>query len=177
MTNEHTDPQNVLFLLAIAPLGIGCEITTNDDAGTTAGTGTAETAGDTEVGTSTATDGSGGGTTTDPSDTTAGSEATTAAPEDTTAGSDATTGTSVGVCEDYAALFEYCYGAKDPMAGPFALEACNDYLDYFGVMGDDCLIVFEDYIACLSTLSCEDFMQGVGCETEENAFGLACLGA
>lgn len=170
---KDTTTQNLLFLLMAAPLGMGgCVITTSDDdAGDDGSTGTPPATDDGSTGDPPATDdgstGANGST----------GQATTAATGDST-GADDTAGSSsggdAGVCGAYGDINAACY---DEMTGTAQELACLEVLqEYYDNYGADCAAAFEDWIVCVSALSCEDFMDPAlpGCEKEDAAIDKLC---
>lgn len=177
MDTNDTTTQNLLFLLMAAPIAVGgCVITdSDDDAGNATEATTNSDATDAVTDDTTA-----GGNATDVATTEATTEATTAATtaEDTTAGEATTTGESTGeppnsVCQDYADLITECYSEKE---GQAVLDYCPEYLQgLYDSYGEDCVSVYEDFLACLSTLTCKEFM-GDACPDEQAAVTKACGG-
>jgi len=76
-------------------------------------------------------------------------------------------------CEAYGAIVTYCY---DPVSGAQAEMYCDQYQMYLSMMyGPACVMAFEDFVVCLSTLTCPEFMGGMAvCVAEEAAFAAAC---
>jgi hypothetical protein len=159
MDTRDTRVQNLLFLLAAAPLGVGCVITGDDgdtEATPTTTTPTTDaTAGETDptAGTTVTPSDS---TTMTPSDTTeTPADSTTLPPEDTTEGPDDTTtgGTVPASCAAYADLVTMCYDEK---AGATTAMYCAETLAYYEMnYGAECVTAYEDYLACLSALTCK----------------------
>lgn len=164
MNTANTTTNNLLFLLAAAPLGMGCIIVTDDGDDTTgADTGNQETGNQTTSATSTGTD------TTPPATdegTDTGSGSSTAADTteglDTSDGADTTTGVLPSVCEEYAAHAIKC---AIPYAEYFA-DSCYYNLDYQEYTSAACGSAFLDYVACLSTLPCKELMGAAPCDAE-----------
>lgn len=172
MDTRDINAQNLLFLLSAAPLSIGCVITTGDDSATsvttttgmtpTTGMTTTTSEGETDPPATGATSTGLEGTTMSPGD-------TTMTPGDTTAG---TTGPAGTLCEEYAGINADCYG-KD-YYDPY-LEACVDYTAMLeGLAIDGCVPAYEDYLACLLALTCEEFMAEDACMAEFDDFGAIC---
>lgn len=169
MTTTHSNHHsNLLFLLAAAPMGMGCIIVA-DDGNDTTGAETGQTSGGT-AGTDTGTDstpvtgeGSGSG----------GSGDSTSRGEST--GADSTgadsTGGGAGVCADYAGLATDC---MLPYA-EYIENNCNYNLAYLETYSAECAMGYADFIGCLSMLSCEELMSDAPCMTELDAFlALGC---
>jgi hypothetical protein len=176
MTKHHMHSSNLLFLLAAAPMGMGCIIVTDDGDDTTgADTGNNQTTGNQ---TSDGTVGPDTGSATGDGTGTAGTMET-GAPEtgvvDSTAteGED-TTGGGANVCADYAALAAEC-------GLPYAkyIESyCNTTLEYLEAYSAECGMAYADFIGCLSVLSCAELGGDAPCTTELDAFlALGCPSA
>lgn len=166
MSTNDTTTQNLLFLLAAAPLGLGCIIVTDDGNDTEAGTSSPTTGGPTTGATGTdTTPGTGEGT--GEGDGTGGStaaEGSTGA--DSTGGADSTTGgVSGSACADYGAHAVKC---QVPYAD-YLSESCYYNLDYQEYTSDECGVAFLEYVACLSELSCEELMGDAPCQAELDA--------
>lgn len=175
MDTKEPRVQNLLFLLSAAPLGMGCIIVSDDtdtDAVTTTPT-TSPTTGETDdptAATEPMTTSATGETTETPSDTTAAD--TTVGPSDTTS-ADTDEPPSAG-CQAYADLVTECY--MDKAAGDATLNYCNEQTTYYEMYGPECLGAFEDFIACLSALSCEMLMgKEPICEAELEAVNTTCF--
>lgn len=176
MDTKEPRVQNLLFLLSAAPLGMGCIIVSDDtdtDATPTTVTPTS-TPGETDDPTTATTDAmttsATGETTETPSDTTAAD--TTVGPSDTTS-ADTDEPPSAG-CQAYADLVADCY--MDQAAGDATLNYCNEQTTYYEMYGPECLSAFEDFIACLSALSCEMLMGAEPvCEAELEAVDTTCF--
>jgi hypothetical protein len=166
MTTHHTHTNNLLFLLAAAPMGMGCIIVTDDgDDATGAGTSTNQTTGSqTSDGTATDT-GMATGQATGTSDPTEGSD-TAVVDSTATEGEDTTGGSGSNVCADYAALFEECRLSY----GEYAEMYCNYTLAYLEEYSAECAMAYADFIGCLSALSCEEFEVGGRCGPALDAF-------
>ncbi|MEX1367589.1 MAG: hypothetical protein AB1Z98_30955 [Nannocystaceae bacterium] len=176
MDTSDTRLQNLLFLLTAAPVGLGCIIVSDDTSSDTeAATEGPVTSGATEQ-TSGATDAD-----TDTPATTAATEATTDDPtegNDTTEGMDTTAGGSdteggSAICVTYGDFVTDCV---DENSGVEAEAYCETLLvEYYNVGGEPCVVALEDFLACLSGLTCEEF-NGVDpvCEAENAAIDAAC---
>ncbi len=168
----------MLFLLAAAPLSTGCIITTDDGDTENAGTANATdnaTGNATDNATGNATDDPTGNATDDPTgnatDDPTGAMDTTAGGMDTTAGE--TEDPPPAICVTYADQVELCY---DDVAGMTALDNCIEYRADYEAYGEDCLGVWEDYLACLSALTCEEFTDDMDdCPTEFEAVETTCV--
>jgi hypothetical protein len=176
MTIDQTTTNNLLFLLAAAPLGMGCIIVTDDvddttgadtgNSGTTAGSATTDASTGPEP-TSASGEGTGGS-----SGGTGGTDGTgsSSGAVDSTGNSDSTGG-GAQVCADYGTTAITCLGEK---YGGYAEYNCNFNLDYYTNYAAACGAAYEDYIACLSALTCEEFMGVDRCPEELAAFMTAC---
>ena len=138
--------------------------------GTGTGTGTTGTTGDppTGTGSGSATD-SGTGTTGEP--TTGGTSTTDA----TTSSTSTTGGIDIPpVCQSYGAKYAECY--MDPEGAMLAAQSCAYGIQEFAMpYGPDCVKANEDFYACLSALSCEEFTgPGPWCEAEATKIQLDC---
>jgi len=182
MITQHTRVQNMMFLMSLAPLSVGCVIVTddgdtdaNDDGGTANPTTTSGTPG---------TDGTDGGTAMPGTDGTDGGTAMpgtgdeTAGPGtgDETAG-DETAGTGgepAEICVSYGDQVALCEMSKE--YGAEATMYCDALLqDYYDLGGDACQMAFEDLLACLNALTCEEFVgEDPTCEAENAAIDKAC---
>ncbi len=180
MDTRDTRVQNLLFLLSAAPIGLGCVITGDDgetDAATTAATTNADT-GETDPTAAATTEQTTAMTTAMTGDTTEGPADTTEGPADTTEGPGETTGgTEPRICLTYGDQITECY--MDEKAGAAATEYCAEILAaYEKTYGPDCVAAFEDYLACLSALTCEEFTgPDPVCEKEGTAIETACAPA
>ena len=164
-------------LLAVVP---GCPSdkdktteSTGTDPGSTGatdgtGTGTTGTTGDppTGTGSGSATD-SGTGTTGEP--TTSGTSTSTSTTDTTTGGVDIPP-----VCQSYGAKYAECY--MNPEGAMLAAQSCAYGIQEFAMpYGPDCVKANEDFYACLSALSCEEFKSpGQWCEAEATKIQLDC---
>jgi hypothetical protein len=166
MTTTHTTTNNLMFLLAAAPLGMGCIIVTDDGDDTVAETGNQTSNGDTtpaDTGTGTDTtpvtsSGSGSGSE-GPGDSTQGEESSTASVDSTSGGGE------VGNCVDYAAAAVEC-GLP---YSEYAESYCNYTLEYQLEYSAECGMAYEEYLACLTALSCEELMSASPCTTQLDA--------
>jgi len=154
----------------------GCIITdgTDDTEGNTNPTGT-QTSGETDPGTtSTPTPATeSGGTTEDP-------PATDSTGTDPTEGNDTTEGEGTTgdppskICANYADQITECYNEKEGMA---ALDYCGEYLQQlYDDYGKACVTTYEDYLACLSVLTCEELMAAEPCAEELATVTKTCVG-
>ncbi|MCA9637243.1 MAG: hypothetical protein KC420_14550 [Myxococcales bacterium] len=174
--------RSLAFLLSLGGVPIACvgddSSSGSDSATTTGGTttgGTATTSGTTSAGT--ATDGSGSGTA---SGSTTGSTSGTSGSTSGTTTSETTGGSTTGeppspLCIGYANKYVECY--MNPRYYDPGIAYCEEGLAYYATIGADCLAAFEEYVACLSALDCDDFMgDQVGCANEEDGLNKACGG-
>ncbi|MCX4245257.1 hypothetical protein [Paraliomyxa miuraensis] len=165
MSTNDTTTQNLLFLLAAAPLGLGCVIVTDDGDDTQAGTTGSQTTGSqttgetentgplTSEGTS---EGSSGGST--------GADGSTGV-VDGSSGADSTGGVDPSAC---VAFGDHSVKCMIPYADS-TTDYCYYNLDYQGYTSEECAAAFLDYVACLSELPCEDLMGAMPCQTELDA--------
>lgn len=171
-TNSNLDNStaNLLFLLAAAPLGMGCIIVSDDGTTSTtaADTGTATSGEQTTSATTTSAsatasgtgEGSGG------SGDTAGSTGVA----DSTGNADSTGGVA-GDCAGYGANAIEC---MLPYAD-YVEDACNYNLAYQEMYSADCGTAYAAFISCLSALSCVELMGDAPCGTELDALlALGC---
>lgn len=178
MDTKDTRVQNLLFLLSAAPIALGCVVTSDDtdtDAATTSPT-TSPTTGETDPtgATNPTTDAM---TTSQTSGTTEGPSDTTEAPADTTEGpADTTTGgvEIPEVCVGYGEQVGVCYMDKE--SGIAAAEYCVELIQgYYDAYGAECVTAFEEFLACLSALTCEEFTGADPvCDAESMALDTAC---
>ena len=184
MDTRDTRVQNLFFLLSAAPLGVGCVIADDgetDTAVTTVNPPTTE--GDTEAATTTSTGTpsteSVGETTVGPvstddrgeTETTVTPEDTTMTPDDTTAGIDIPP-----ACQTYGEAIEACFAGY----GEYAATSCANYhAMYTESYGAECIAAFEEWLACLSGLSCEDLgmEEPEACAKQTMARDTACAPA
>ena len=150
MDTRDTRVQNLLFLLMAAPLATGaCIITDGDDDTDGDDSNNQTSSNETDAETDTpATDGESEGETDSPPD----------------------------ACVQYSDLITECYNEKEGMA---ILDYCGEYIQYlYDTYGEGCVTAYEDYLACLSGLTCEMLMgPDPVCEDEEAALGEACVPA
>lgn len=168
--------QNLLFLLSAAPIGMGCVITGGDDTDTEAATETPTTNNDTTAGTTDGAD-------TDPTPMTEGMTGSTGPVADTGSsgpGVDSSTGvepTTGGIelppaCVTYADAITLCYDEK---AGASAGQYCAETFAYYEMnYGEECVTAFEDWLACLSALTCKELMGKEVCMEQGMALEMAC---
>ena len=183
MDTRDTRVQNLLFLLMAAPMAMGaCIITDGDDDTDGDDSNNQTSSNETDAETDApATDGE----TDDPppatgsgDDTGTGGETegeTESADGTTTGGeSEGETDTPPGACADYADLITECYNEKEGMA---VLDYCGEYLQQlYDSYGEGCVTAYEDYLACLSGLTCDELMGADPvCEAEETALDEACV--
>jgi hypothetical protein len=68
------------------------------------------------------------------------------------------------VCQAYSVLITECY---DPETGEAAFGYCADYLEYLEQYMPECVPAFEDFMVCISALSCRELQNGgQDCEME-----------
>jgi hypothetical protein len=176
MDTRDTRFQNLLFLLSAAPIGMACVINGGDDTDTEAATETPTT--NNTTGESTATPD------TDPTPMTEGMTGSTGPGVDSSSGPgvDSSTGpgmmTTTGgielppICVTYADAVTLCY---DDQAGAAAGEYCAETLVYYEMnYGAECVTAFEEWLACLSALTCEEFMGEEACPAEGMMLEMAC---
>lgn len=176
MDTRDTRFQNLLFLLSAAPIGLGCVIA-GDDAETGVATenpttenptSTTETA-ETDTPMTTGMTGS-TGPVADSGSSGPGVDTGSSGP-----GAETTTGGGVipESCSTYADLVTMCYDAK---AGAAAASYCADaFTNYEANYGAECVAAFEDWLACLSALTCEEFTGADPvCEEQATALETAC---
>jgi hypothetical protein len=176
MDTRDTRFQNLLFLLSAAPIGLGCVIA-GDDAETGVATenpttenptaGTTETA-ETDTPMTTGMTGS-TGPVADTGSTGPGADTSTGPGAETTTG-----GVEVPpACATYADLVTMCYDAE---AGAGAASYCADaFANYEANYGAECVAAFEDWLACLSALTCEEFTGAEPvCADQSGALETAC---
>ena len=163
--------QNLLFLLSLAPVSFGCVITSDDDDtdgnnSTDGGQTTMMTDDDDDDDDTTA-----GDDDDDDDDTTAGDDDDD---DDTTAGTGDTTAGVEDPCVGYGDIVTECYSEKE---GITAYEYCVEYVaDMIAPVGKECVAAYEDYLACLTALSCEEFMMKDVCLKEIAVVDEACFG-
>jgi hypothetical protein len=168
-TTNTTTTHDLLFLLAAAPLGLGCIIVTDDTDDTAADTGNQTSTGSTSVA-DTGTDstpvtdegtgtGTGTGGTADSGESTRG-ESSSGGVDDSTTG-----GGAAGNCADYGAHAIEC-------ALPYSEYAetnCDYYLEYNTSFSGECGTLYEEYLACLTALSCEELGGDAPCTAQFDA--------
>jgi hypothetical protein len=173
MDTRDTRFQNLIFLLSAAPIGMGCIITGADDVA------------DTEAATSTPTtnDPTAGTTATQDTDTpmTEGMTSSTGPGVDSSTGpgvDSSTGGTTDGIeippaCATYGDAVTLCY---DEDAGAAAAQYCAEEIALFEkYYGADCVTAYEEWLACLSALTCDEFMgKEPVCEPETAALEMNC---
>ena len=168
--NSDTRVQNLLFLLAAAPLATsGCLLDGDENSDSDTDTN-ASGANDTECA-------SEGPHTTDTPQTD-GEDGTSSDGSDTDASAtseDGTTGDGLGPCGTYGELVGYCYDDADQ--GTAAAEYCYElYQAYYDAYGGGCQAAFVDYLACLSALDCETFTgPDPSCEKEFAVIEATCV--
>lgn len=168
MTTIHssTHNTNLLLLLAAAPIGIGCVIVTDDGDDTTgADTGTPQTTSATDTGGST----EGTPVTSDGTGSSGGSSSESSGADSTgvadSTGADSTAGGGADVCPAYA---NHAIKCEVPYSD-YLLDACTYQQMSVETYYPECSILWEEYIACLSTLSCEELLGVMRCPDEEAA--------
>jgi hypothetical protein len=181
MDTRDTRVSNLLFLLTAAPLGVACVITSDDTdtdvvtSSTPATTTTGAETDDPTAGTTVAP----GETTETPGETTETPAETTETPADTTLGDDTTTG-GVEVPESCATYGDqYLECVMDEESAAAAVADCSERLMMYEAYGPDCLAAAEDVYACLSALTCEEFVDvkvsAMACMKQNMALETACF--
>ncbi|MEM9453569.1 MAG: hypothetical protein AAGF11_05290 [Myxococcota bacterium] len=209
MSDFHNDRSNLLFLLALAPLSMGCpgDDSTAEGSSGSSSTGSDPTTTNTTPPDPTTPDPTGGmtssGSTTMMEDGTSstgpadgsssssdsgsesgsdsGSSSGSGSDSGSSSGSDSgsssgssSTGMMLTTCEAYGDQIAYCYG--NPAYEMLAEMYCIDAIAYYDMMyGPACAVAFEDFIACISNLSCADLMNNVGCDAEFMMFAMTCV--
>lgn len=163
-----TTTNNLLFLLAAAPLGMGCIIVTDDTDDTAAETGNQTSTGSTTAPADTGTDSTpvtGEGTGTDTGGTADSGESTRG--ESSSGGVDDSTtgGGAAGNCTDYAAHMVEC---AQPYS-EYAETYCTYTLEYQLQTSAECGMAYEEYLACLTALSCEELGGDAPCMAQLDA--------
>lgn len=204
--------RDLLFLLGIGPLALGCSVGVPDDGpqftSSYPGTPPADEGGSAEDDAGTGT-GSGGGssganTIGDPDDGVSVSASVSVGDDGSTSGASASASASVSVsasvsmsdgmtsydytsggpppggtgCQAYGYLLASCYYGGDPAMAANFTSNCEALLSYYQMYyGPACAMAFEDAVACLSQLSCQQIpMYGNGvCDAEAQAMGMACV--
>ena len=211
MMDTDARHRDLLFLLGLAPLALGCSVGVPDDGptftstppSTPPGGGTAEDDGseDDQEG------GSAGGTSGSAEDGMSASVSVSVSVGDdgSTSGASASASMSASVsvsmgddmgtytytssygpppygssCDAYGYLIASCYYNGDPMMAAMVASNCEEGLSFYGMTyGPACGMAYEDMVACLSQLSCQQFetvgMPGAPCGAEDAAFGQACF--
>jgi len=110
--------------------------------------------------------------TTDPTATTT---TTQTSETDPTATTDETTGTTGEgtVCENFATFYAACIGGRD--AYDQGLADCEQVLLQAEGISAECELAVANYHACAPSLTCEEFVEGLGCLEEQSAVNKACL--
>jgi hypothetical protein len=78
------------------------------------------------------------------------------------------------VCIAYGDAIEVCF----PGYGEYSAELCATYHTIYGMYyGADCVTAFEDWLVCLSALTCEELMMDPGtiCIPEQDAVDMVCM--
>jgi hypothetical protein len=191
-----------LFLLGLAPLALACSVGVPDDGpsftSTPPSTPSGGDAADDDTG-----EGTGGssaeGDTAGPDDGMSVSVSASVGDDDTTSDGSASMSASVSVsvsvgdestsydytsgpmpggygCEAYGYLFAACYYGGDPMMAANLTMSCEQLLQYYqNYYGPACAMAFEDSLACLTQLSCQQIpMYQNFCQAEAQAFSVAC---
>lgn len=173
MDTRDTRFQNLLFLLSAAPIGMGCIITGGDDTGETEAATANPTTNDPQTGTTAGAD-------TDDPPATGGMTGSTGpvADSSTGPGADSETGVTTGgielppACATYADAITNCY---DDAAGAAAGQYCAETFEYYEMnYGAECITAYEDWLACLSALTCEELMGKEVCPDQGAALETAC---
>jgi hypothetical protein len=159
----HSRTRNLMFLLGMAPLSVGCNGGKSDgEDGTDTGTG--------ETG---STDASGDGSTVSGS-TDAGSDSADAGTGATTTtddgGSDDGGSTTSDLCEAYGAHYVECYGPY--YYENYAQQWCEYAQDWYQQYGPECLLAWEATIECRTAAEC--YNQYDACVAEQWAQYQAC---
>lgn len=189
---------DLMFLLGLAPLALGCAVGVADDGptftsaapGTPPGDGasasdedTSATSGQSTIGSPD--DGESMSASADGTTSNGSASASASASASMSAGDGVTTYdyTSGGpppggtTCEAYGYLLASCYAGGDPAAAAMYAESCEYAIYYYGaVYGPACGLAFEDTRVCISQLSCQQLpMFGAGaCDAELAAAMAAC---
>lgn len=79
------------------------------------------------------------------------------------------------VCNTFATKYVECY-PKYGKYQEYAANACACAIYYGSTYGENCATAYNDLYACLSALSCEDFMARDACATETAAVETECAG-
>jgi hypothetical protein len=79
-------------------------------------------------------------------------------------------------CEAYGYLFAACYFGGDPMEAANLTMSCEQLLEYYqSYYGPACAMAFEDALACLTQLSCQQIpMYQNFCQAEAQGVSAAC---
>lgn len=173
---------NQLFLIGLASLSMGCSVGA-DNGGTIGPTPVPGTSGGSNTSGGNTTDPATGGpssATSTTGNTTTGPMTTSMGPEpgsDTSSSgygydetSYATTSGNYGdeICAVYGMLIAQCY--NDPGLEAEAADYCLGQLASFEAQGAlQCASAFEDYMACLGSLTCVEYMAPVPCPAEDQA--------
>lgn len=157
MTTTHSTTNDLLFLLAAAPLGLGCIIVSDDTDDTAGETATPQTTGQT-TGADTSDPATGTGTDTAPATSNvdtgdSGDSGTSGGTGIDSTGADST-GATADACTDYATQAIAC----DLPYSRFAEYNCNYQWMYLDAYSADCGAGYEDLLACLTALPCEELM-------------------
>jgi hypothetical protein len=173
MDTRDTRFQNLLFLLSAAPIGLGCVIS-GDDSDTAAETETPTTNNDTTGNTT-------GSVDTDDPPVTEGTGSTGPVADTGSSGPsvDSSSGglTTGGIelppaCATYADAITLCYDEK---AGAAAGQYCAESFAYYEMnYGAECVTAFEEWLACLSALTCKELMGKEVCVEQGMALETAC---
>lgn len=164
--------QNLMFLLSAAPLSVGCVIVTDDTDTDAASTGEQQTSGSTEQTSGTTEQATSDGSGTGNDSTATGNDSTAGTGNDTTAGGTETGGE--GICSTYGDFVADCQMSEE--YGLEARDLCN-YLsgEYYNLGGADCQAAYEEFVVCLSSLTCDEFNgKDPVCEAEDAAIDAAC---
>ncbi len=165
--------RNLMFLFSVAPLSLGCIITTSgDDDGNSESSGNPPTSTTSATGDGSTSAGTGDGSTSAATTGTTASMDTasgTAADDTTTA----TTGT-VDPCTAYADHVSYdCIG--DPKAYDGYADYCATNVAYAEAISKECGAATEAVFACLAVTNCDTLFMGDPCPDEIAAADEACI--
>lgn len=70
-------------------------------------------------------------------------------------------------CQAYSAFITECYG---PRNGESSFYYCTQYLEYLGGYTPECVPLFEEFLVCISELSCGDLNESGFCSDEVAKF-------
>lgn len=156
---------DLAVLIAVLALPVGCvdrDGTTSASVGDTAGSG--DTAAQTDATSSSESAGTSGDvSTTEVSGTTGGTDPTIG---------ESTTGSVESFCEAYGAKLAECF--PDTMTVEEATAGCIDYIEQFGMRGQDCLDVLLTFLMCESIADCAAHQAGDPCFDEQTEVQKLC---